>query len=77
MPLLVGCQYSSVVFELIDAVATVGIDTLHVLAAGPPSDLPGPVPDFVGDILGTVRSFLDGGVDQLGKAVSDLTPGGK
>lgn len=64
-------------FELVDTVTTVSIDTLHVLAAGPPSDLPGPVPDFVGDILGNVRSFVEGGLDKLGKTVSDLTPGGK
>lgn len=63
-------------FELVDAIATVGIDFTNVAAAGPPSDLPGPVPDFVGDVLGSVRSFLDGSIDDLGKAVSDLTPGG-
>ncbi|MFC7225833.1 hypothetical protein N0B31_00325 [Salinirubellus salinus] len=43
--------------------------------AGPPSDLPGPVPEFVGDIHETVRGFLDGTVENLGQAVSDLTPG--
>jgi len=62
--------------ELVDAVATVGIDLVNVAAAGPPTDLPGPVPDFVGDVLGSVRSFLEGSIDNLGKAVSDLTPGG-
>jgi hypothetical protein len=62
--------------ELVDAVATVGIDFTNIAAAGPPADLPGPVPDFVGDVLGTVRSFLDGSIDNLGEAVSDLTPGG-
>lgn len=40
--------------------------------AGPPSDLPGPVPDFVEDILGTVQEFLDGSVSDLGSAVSDI-----
>lgn len=44
-------------------------------AAGPPSDLPGPVPEFVGDIHETIDGFLDGTVENLGKAVSDLTPG--
>jgi hypothetical protein len=62
--------------ELVDAVATVGIDFTNIAAAGPPADLPGLVPDFVGDVLGTVRSFLDGSIDNLGEAVSDLTPGG-
>lgn len=43
--------------------------------AGPPSDLPGLVPDFVGDIHEAIGGFLDGTVENLGKAVSDLTPG--
>jgi hypothetical protein len=61
--------------ELLDAVTTVGIDLATLAQAGPPTDLPAPVPDFVGDILGAVRSFLDATVDSLGKTVSDLTPG--
>ncbi|MFB6205611.1 MAG: hypothetical protein ABEJ05_03655 [Haloglomus sp.] len=44
--------------------------------AGPPSDLPGPVPDFVGEIHDTIRGFLNGSVDALGEAVSGVTPGG-
>lgn len=64
-------------FELVDPVATLGIDVLNAVAqAGPPSDLPAPVPDFVGDVLGRVRSFVDGGIDSLGKALRDVTPGG-
>lgn len=63
--------------ELVDAVATLGIDFANVAQAGPPSDLPGPVPEFVGDVLGAIRSFLDGSIDRLGEAVSGLTPGGK
>jgi hypothetical protein len=43
--------------------------------AGPPGDLPGAVPDFIGDIHETIGGFLDGTVETLGKAVSDLTPG--
>jgi len=43
--------------------------------AGPPGDLPGPVPDFVGDVHETIAGFLDGTVENLGKAVSGLTPG--
>jgi hypothetical protein len=42
---------------------------------GPPGDLPGPVSDFVGDVHETITGFLDGTVEDLGKAVSDLTPG--
>ncbi|MFB6269615.1 MAG: hypothetical protein ABEH83_06710 [Halobacterium sp.] len=61
--------------ELLDAVTALGIDSANVAQAGPPTDLPAPVPDSVGDVLGSVRSFLDGAVDDLGKAVSDLTPG--
>ncbi|MFB6218652.1 MAG: hypothetical protein ABEH77_05650 [Halobacteriaceae archaeon] len=61
---------------MLEAVA-VGADALYAIAAaGPPADLPAPVPDFVGGILDAVRSFLDGSVDNLGEAVSGLTPGG-
>ncbi|MCY4732022.1 hypothetical protein KY092_15780 [Natronomonas gomsonensis] len=42
---------------------------------GPPSDLPGPVPDFVGDILGSVNDFLTGGISDLGEAVSGIASG--
>jgi len=45
--------------------------------AGPPTDLPGPVPDFVEEIHRTVGEFLDGSIDSLGSAVSDVTPGGE
>jgi hypothetical protein len=40
--------------------------------AGPPSDLPEPVPDFVGDILGSVNDSLSGAVDDLGATVSGI-----
>ncbi|RAW46847.1 hypothetical protein DQW50_00150 [Halorubrum sp. 48-1-W] len=40
--------------------------------AGPPSDLPGAVPEFVGEILSTVDGFLSGEIGDLGDAVSDL-----
>lgn len=40
---------------------------------GPPSDTPGPVPEFVGDLHDEIASF-DGG-EQLGEAISSLTPG--
>ena len=39
-------------------------------ALGPSDGLPSPVPDFVSDILGTIGSFLSGGVDSLGEALS-------
>lgn len=39
--------------------------------AGPPSDLSGPVPDFVGSILGTIQQFVDSVFEgSLGPAVS-------
>ena len=42
-------------------------------ARGPPSDLPAPVPDHVGVIHDTVRSFLSGVLDgSLGQEVSGL-----
>jgi hypothetical protein len=40
--------------------------------AGPPSDLPDQVPDFVGGVLDSVNEFLDGGVDHLGETVSEV-----
>jgi len=46
-------------------------------SAGPPTDMPGPVPDFVGEIHRTIGEFLDGSIDSLGSAVSDVTPGGE
>lgn len=64
--------------EITDAVATVGINSANTLAqAGPPTDLPAPVPDFVGETVGAVRSFVDGGVEKLGSVVRDVTPGGR
>ncbi|GAB3423613.1 hypothetical protein GCM10027435_29810 [Haloparvum alkalitolerans] len=47
-----------------------------VAQAGPPSELPGPVPDFVGDILETVGSSAGDAKDGFGEAIRDLTPGG-
>lgn len=44
--------------------------------AGPPSDLPDQVPDFVGNILDSVNEFLGGGVDDLGETVSDIAGDG-
>lgn len=42
-------------------------------ARGPPSDLPAPVPDHVGAIHDTIRSFLSGALDgSLGEAVSGI-----
>lgn len=50
-------------------------DTTQVfLQAGPPSDLPAQVPDFVGDILDTIRSAT--GEGGIGDTISELTPGG-
>jgi hypothetical protein len=44
--------------------------------AGPPADLPGPVPDFVGDILGTIGAAAGDAMGGVGERVSDLTPAG-
>lgn len=46
-----------------------------IALAGPPSDLPAAVPDFVGDIHEAIRSF-SGGDGGLGETIRDLTPGG-
>lgn len=41
--------------------------------AGPVTDLPEPVPDFVEDLLGSIKKFVDGTLDNdLGDRVSDL-----
>ena len=39
---------------------------------GPDGGLPGPVPDFVGDIHETIDSFLDGSIENLGESLRDL-----
>ena len=58
-------------------VATIGTDALITLASGgPPGDLPEHVPEFVGELHGSIRAFLAGSVDSLGETVSGLTPGG-
>jgi hypothetical protein len=41
---------------------------------GPPADLPEQVPDHVGEIHQRIASFLDGSLDDVGTAVSDVTP---
>lgn len=46
------------------------------LQAGPPADLPGAVPDFVGNILGEVRSVAGEGGASIGETISGMTPGG-
>lgn len=46
-------------------------------AAGPPSELPGPVPDFVTEILDVISSFLSGDRGEApGPAVSDAAGSG-
>lgn len=47
-----------------------------VTEVGPPSDLPDAVPNFVGDLLGTIGEHVQNGVDGLGERISGLTPGG-
>ena len=44
--------------------------------AGPSGDLPDPGPAFVSGIHSTIDGFLDSTIENLGSAVSDLTPGG-
>lgn len=44
---------------------------------GPPGDLPGQVPEFVGDIHERIGGFLNGTVESLGDAVSGVTPDGE
>jgi hypothetical protein len=47
-----------------------------VLQAGPPSELPAQVPEFVLDILSEISAFVGGESGGIGETVSGLTPGG-
>ncbi|MFB6104646.1 MAG: hypothetical protein ABEJ57_06125 [Halobacteriaceae archaeon] len=42
---------------------------------GPPSSLPAPVPDFVGEIHDAIGGFIDGTVEALGEMVSGFAGG--
>lgn len=45
--------------------------------AGPPSTLPGPVPDFVGDILDNINRFVNGDLDgSLGDVIRGIAGNG-
>ncbi|WP_435184542.1 hypothetical protein [Halobellus sp. EA9] len=44
--------------------------------AGPPDELPGPVPDFVSEIHGLIQQFIDGTLDSLGPSVSEAAGNG-
>lgn len=41
---------------------------------GPPTDMPGQVPDFVTEIHDLINQHIDGSLDDLGAAISDVTP---
>ena len=56
--------------------ATTGGEIPSEADAGPPSDLPNPVPDFVGEILSSIGESLSDGIDDLGKTVSDIAGNG-
>lgn len=49
----------------------------HDARQGPPDDLPGPVPEFVGDVLDVIEEKLSGALsgEELGSALSDLLGG--
>ncbi len=42
---------------------------------GPPTGMPGAVPDFVSEVHATVQDHLGGAVEDLGAAISGSTPG--
>lgn len=44
---------------------------------GPPADMPGAAPDFVSEIHATIQDHLSGAVEDLGAAISEITPGGE
>lgn len=50
--------------------------TQTVMQAGPPTDLPGQVSDFVENILAEVRSMAGGESSGLGESISGMTPDG-
>ena len=54
------------------------VGTMGTVAAqandGPPEDLPGPVPDFVSELLGAITDFIDGVLSLLGEALRTITP---
>ncbi|MFB6312141.1 MAG: hypothetical protein ABEH64_13280 [Salinirussus sp.] len=67
----------------VDSSGTAHVDASDAQAAsdgandqqGPPADLPGPVPDFVGEIHDLIRQHIEGSLDGiLGDHVSDATP---
>lgn len=43
---------------------------------GPPSELPGAVPDFVSEIHSSINEFLGGGIESLGDAISGVASSG-
>lgn len=79
-----GSASHSLIFpRVIDGAVMIEVDPLSmvliandaastILQAGPPSDLPGAVPDFVSDILDAIRNI--GGEGGLGEKISELTP---
>ena len=71
---------------LVGLVATAGVAAAQPAGAddasesdrpGPPDELPGPVPDFVGDILDLINQKLAGAMSgrELGEALSGLLGG--
>jgi hypothetical protein len=43
---------------------------------GPHADMPGAAPDFASEIHATINDYLSGAVEDLGSAISEVTPGG-
>ena len=54
-----------------DSTASMGSGADATAQAGPPDDLPGPVPEFVSEIHGLISGVIDGAIDALGPVVSD------
>ncbi|MEF8778243.1 MAG: hypothetical protein V5A36_04960 [Natronomonas sp.] len=61
-------------------VAALLVGTTSVVAAqpggseGPPSDLPGVVPDFVSGLLESIQSFVAGVSDAIGALIGIVSP---
>lgn len=74
---IVGAALAVLVLTAGTAAATPADAPTDDRAAGPPSELPGPVPDFVTGTLDAVGSFLSGDLDgALGPVVSDIAGNG-
>ena len=59
------------------AMALIANNAVDIVAqAGPPTDLPAQVPDFVSNVLGEIGQSAGDAMNGIGETISGLTPGG-